>query len=83
MSMRESSVLTTLMYMTGRASESCLRTSGGRASSGSERFTLDTRSRTSFAAESMLRSRSNSMFTKEPPSRLDERMALMPSMPLT
>ena len=80
--MRPSCELTTLMYITGRASESCLRTSGGRTSSGSERFTRETRSRTSLAAESMSRSRSNSMLMNEPPSRLDERMDLMPSMPL-
>ncbi len=71
-----------LMYMIGRASESCLATSGFSTSSGSRPTMRDTRSRTSLAASSMSRSRANSMLTLERPSRDDEVICLMPSMPL-
>ena len=56
-------------------------TSGGSASSGSAPSTRDTRSRTSLAALSISRDSSNSTLILERPSRLLERMVLIPSMP--
>ena len=65
------------------ASESSFATSGGSASSGSAVITRATRSRTSLAASSMSRDRSNSIEMEERSSWLADRMLFMPSMPLT
>ena len=67
--------------MIGWLSESALATSGGSAWSGRRPTTRLTRSRTSLAASSMLRSSENSMFTLERPSRLVELMRSTPWMP--
>ena len=65
---------------TGCASESALATIGSRMSNGRAPRTRETRSRTSCAATSMSRERSNSMLMPLTPSRLCEVRVLMPSM---
>ncbi len=57
--------LDTSTYIVASMPESCLVICGGSASSGSERRMRETRSRTSFAAASVLRSRLNSIVIDE------------------
>ena len=67
----------------GELSLSTLATTGASASSGRLRDARETRSRTSLAALSISRVSRNSIRTLEVPSRLVERIVLMPSIPLT
>src|SRR5215510_7861545 len=67
----------------GSRSLSCFMIIGGSMSSGSRRTTDCTRSRTSWAATSMLRSRLNVMFSIDWPGADTERSSLMPSTLLT
>src|SRR5688572_8986765 len=71
------------IVMTGDWSLSNLPIVGGRTSGGRSRSTVATRSRTSWAAASMSRSRSNEMITNELPDCEIERSWSMPSTVLT
>ena len=69
------------IQMIGRASASTLEITGGSASTGRRDMTRPTLSRTSLVAPSMARSMRNSSEIEDEPSRLDEVIVLMPSMP--
>ena len=69
--------------MIGSEVVSTFATSGGSASSGRLLSTRETRSRTSLAADSMSRSRPNSIVMRERSSWLLERSVSTPSRPAT
>lgn len=65
----------------GEESDSAFCTCGGSTSSGRLLSARDTALRTSFAAASMSRDKRKVMLIEDEPSRLDELIVSMPSMP--